>query len=78
MPCLSSLRFFRRPSHIALFCALAFLWIRLVLDLRVDWSFYPQYAYGWAVPFLTAYLVFRKATAWRTFPWPDTARPRNR
>ena len=39
---------------------LAWLWFRLIDHLRVEWSVNPQYAYGWAVPFLCLYLVWRK------------------
>ena len=28
--------------------------------MRVEWTLNPQYSYGWAVPFLCAYLVFQK------------------
>jgi exosortase len=41
-------------------CALAWLWFRLIDHLRVEWSVNPQYAYGWAVPFLCAYLLWRR------------------
>jgi len=37
-----------------------FLWFVLVNDLRVEWTLNPQYNYGWAVPFLCLYLVWRK------------------
>lgn len=39
---------------------LAFLWWRLIDHLRVEWSVNPQYTYGWAVPFLCVYLVWRR------------------
>ena len=42
-------------------CALAWLWFTLINHLRVAWSVNPQYAYGWAVPFLCGYLIWRKA-----------------
>ncbi len=43
-------------------CALplAWLWGVLINDLRVEWSLNPQYAYGWAVPFLCVFLVIRR------------------
>ena len=41
-------------------CALAWLWFALINHLRVAWSVNPQYAYGWAVPFLCGYLIWRK------------------
>jgi len=40
---------------------LAWLWFRLVDHLRVEWAVNPQYAYGWAVPFLCLYLLWRNA-----------------
>ena len=40
---------------------LAWLWFRLIDHLRVGWSVDPQYAYGWAVPFLCLYLLWRNA-----------------
>lgn len=45
----------------ALLCAAPCLWLWGVLinDLRGQWSLYPQYAYGWAVPALCAYLFWR-------------------
>ena len=41
-------------------CALAWLWFTLINHMRVAWSVIPQYAYGWAVPFLCGYLIWRK------------------
>ena len=43
------------------FLPLAWLWVRLIEELRVQWSANPQYAYGYAVPFLCLYLIWRKA-----------------
>jgi len=40
---------------------LGWLWFRLIDHLRVGWSVYPQYAYGWAVPCLCLYLLWRNA-----------------
>jgi hypothetical protein len=40
---------------------LVFLWWRLIDHLRVEWSSDEQYAYGWAVPFLCAYLCWHGA-----------------
>ena len=42
---------------------LLFLWIRLVEQLRWEWTFNPQYGYGWAVPCLCLYLAFRRIRA---------------
>ncbi len=52
---------FRLPtSAICLLAALVWLWWRLVDQLRIEWSVNPQYAYGWAVPFLCAYLLWQR------------------
>ena len=50
-----------RPSSVFYLLPLAWLWFRLIDHLRVEWSVNPQYAYGWAVPFLCLYLLWRKA-----------------
>ena len=39
---------------------LACLWWLLINQLRLPWSVNPQYAYGVAVPFLCAYLLWRR------------------
>ena len=39
---------------------LAWLWFVLINDLRVEWTVNPQYGYGWAVPFLCAFLIWQK------------------
>src|SRR6267154_758571 len=45
----------------ALICLpFAWLWFVLVNHLRVEWTLNPQYGYGWAVPFLCAYLIWGK------------------
>ena len=50
------------PIRVALWLTpLAWLWFRLIDHLRVEWSVNPQYTYGWAVPFLCAYLLWGKA-----------------
>ena len=37
-----------------------FLWQGLIRHLSVEWTLNPQYAYGWAVPLLCAYLLWRE------------------
>ena len=37
-----------------------FLWFILINQLRLEWAINPQYSYGWAVPFLCAYLGWRR------------------
>lgn len=39
--------------------ALGLLWFRWFDHLRIEWSLNEQYAYGWAVPFLSALLLWR-------------------
>jgi exosortase/archaeosortase family protein len=39
---------------------LAWLWFVLINDLRVEWTVNPQYSYGWAVPFLCAFLLWQQ------------------
>jgi exosortase len=41
--------------------AIGWLWFVLISELRVEWSVNPQYAYGWAVPFLCACLIWENA-----------------
>src|SRR2546423_15038428 len=37
------------------------VWVELVSRLRFEWSINPQYGYGWTVPFLAAYLFWRRS-----------------
>jgi exosortase len=39
----------------------ALVWIELISRLRFEWSINPQYGYGWTVPFLAAYLFWRRS-----------------
>src|SRR5437773_11753796 len=43
-------------------CVLGFLWFTLINHVRVEWTVNPQYGYGWAVPFLCAFLIWKRAT----------------
>ncbi len=36
------------------------LTLQLVFQLEPEWSLNPQYQYGWAIPFLCAYLLFQR------------------
>jgi exosortase len=40
------------------FCAL--VWFESIHHLRGEWSFNPQYSYGWSVPLLIGYLLWRR------------------
>lgn len=46
--------------NVLTFATFAFLWWRLIDHLRLEWSINPQYAYGWAVPFLSLYLAWQR------------------
>jgi exosortase len=52
---------------------LALLWWRLIDHLRLEWSINPQYAYGWAVPFLSIYLYLQRQR--RRSPVSNANRP---
>ena len=57
-----------RPlSSILYLLPIAWLWFHLINHLRVEWTLNPQYSYGWAVPFLCAYLVWKRVSVadWR-------------
>jgi exosortase len=41
----------------------ALVWLEVVKHLKSEWSFNPQYSYGWSVPFLSLYLIWRR--------WPE-------
>jgi exosortase len=43
------------------------LWLETINHLKGEWSYNPQYAYGWGVPFLALYLFWRR---WPTRPAP--------
>jgi exosortase len=36
------------------------VWIELISRLRFEWSINPQYGYGWTVPFLAAYIFWKR------------------
>ena len=42
--------------------ALAGYWAVLIYYLGAQWSVYEQYHYGWAVPLLCGYLIWRNYT----------------
>src|SRR5258708_5079553 len=52
------------PFVIAIVC-FGLLWLEAIKHLRGEWSFNPQYAYGWSVPFLALYLFWKR---WTTRP----------
>jgi exosortase len=61
----------RRYGPFVLF--FTFLWAEAIHHLQGEWSFNPQYSYGWSVPLLVAYLF------WRRWPHrPRASAPRHR
>jgi len=52
---------------------LALLWFEVINHLKAEWSLNPQYAYGWTVPFVALYLIWR-----RWFDRPTAAPPTSR
>ena len=40
--------------------AFALLWLEVVNHLRNEWSLNAQYSYGWIVPFLAAFVFWRR------------------
>src|SRR4051794_20327767 len=47
--------------------ALTVIWLEVVRHLQSEWSYNVQYAYGWSVPFLVAYMIWRR--------WPSRPEP---
>ena len=51
----------------------AVLWFEAINQLQAEWSFNPQYGYGWSVPFLALYLLWRRWSG-RPLPRPPDSR----
>jgi exosortase len=60
----------RSPSWFPV-AVFALVWLEVVSRLRFEWSINPQYGYGWAVPFLAAYIFWRR---WQNAPAPSPPR----
>jgi exosortase len=60
---------------VAVLFLFAFLWLELINHLKSEWSLNPQYGYGWSVPFLAIYLIWKR---WPERPpaSPPQSRPR--
>src|SRR6476646_8068437 len=58
---------FRWPFAFAL-VGFFFLWLEIVFQLQSEWSFNPQYSYGWTVPFLAAWILYQR---WISRPTPE-------
>ena len=51
--------------------AFLLLWLQVVNHLRAEWTVNPQYGYGWSVPFLALFLLYRR---WQDKPASEPAR----
>ncbi len=49
---------------------IALVWLEFISRLRLEWSINPQYAYGWTVPLLAAYIFWRRSES-----APNATRP---
>jgi exosortase len=47
------------------FAPLLFLWQALVRQVSIEWTLNPQYTFGWVMPFLCGYLLYRKVSELR-------------
>src|ERR1035441_9606753 len=52
----------RRYALLLPLCVVGCYWAILIYYLGAQWSVYEQYSYGWAVPFLCVYLLWRRVT----------------
>jgi exosortase len=55
---------------VAILIFFAPLWLEAINQLKAEWSLNPQYSYGWSVPLLALYLI------WRRWPHRPAAAPR--
>ena len=60
------------PVATGLFC-FALLWFQVINHLKSEWSVNPQYAYGWTVPFVALYLIWKRWSE-RPAPSPPSSR----
>lgn len=61
-----------RPLLLVNLTLIALFWLLLFIRIHTEWIVNDLYAYGWAVPFLAAYLF---AERWRDRPSPASDRP---
>lgn len=59
----------RKEGYLLFWILLGLLWVSAIRQWSYDWSTNPQYFYGWAVPFLAAYLIYER---WPFRPVPGT------
>lgn len=62
-------------SWMLLLFPLAYLWFRLIDNLRLEWTTNPQYAFGWVVPLLCLGLVIRKWHCLAKMPLAKPSKP---
>src|SRR5438309_1737324 len=48
-----------RPAALPL-CVIGGYWLLLIYNLGAQWSVYEQYGYGWSVPFLCVWLLWKR------------------
>lgn len=51
--------------------AFLLLWLQVINHLSAEWTVNPQYGYGWSVPFLALFLLYRR---WEDRPAPAPPR----
>lgn len=61
-----------RPAYLLNLSLIAFFWLLLFNRLHTEWMVNTLYSYGWAVPFLAAYLFSER---WRDRPIASENRP---
>ena len=47
---------------------LGLVWFEVIRHLQNEWSYNPQYSYGWSVPFLSLFLLWKR---WPSRPLPE-------
>ena len=65
----------RIPYPVFYFLPLAGYWLILIYYLGAQWSLFEQYNYGWAVPFLCAYLLYARISAGAARSETEDSRP---
>lgn len=53
------------------FAVIGLIWLPALIRFSYQWALNPQYYYGWAVPILSAYLIFDR---WGQRPAPEAPR----
>ena len=53
---------------VMVFLFFTLIWAEIIAQLKGEWSLNPQYGYGWIVPFLALYLIWKR---WQVRPSPS-------